>query len=283
MIWFWVIYHGASQPGRVILSSKRHSIEQGAASSCLEFPNNAYAWRDAILDYVIGDVHGYLDAFVALLEKINLSAQDNLYIIGDVIDRGQRPVDMLQLMMLEKNMHFTLGNHEDMLLDYVKAGHIERWMRNGGEVTLNQWQKLPAKRMIELANYLDEAPLYRKVGRFLLVHAGVMTPEATEDDRKPASEQILVTQTRTALLWSREEFYNRPALADLHVVFGHTSTARIRSSRGTDATELSIWHDDLYRDKIGIDCGSYRPGGRLGCLRLDDLKEFYVPTNPSPI
>lgn len=232
------------------------------------------------MDYVIGDVHGYLHAFVKLLSLINLSANDNLYIIGDVIDRGQHPVDMLQLVMRERNMHFVLGNHEDMLLNYLKDGSTERWMRNGGEVTLRQWQALPAPLRLEIGDYLSGAPLYRQVGRFLLVHAGVLTPEGSQDLLRPTAEQILPTQTRSALLWSREDFFNRPALADTTVIFGHTSTARIRSSRGHDAEALlSIWHDDLYHDKIGIDCGSYRPGGRLGCLRLDDLQEFYVATH----
>lgn len=27
---------------------------------------------------------------------------------------------------------------------------------------------------------------------------------------------------------------------------------------------------------IAIDCGCILPGGRLGCLRLDDMKVFYV-------
>lgn len=36
---------------------------------------------------------------------------------------------------------------------------------------------------------------------------------------------------------------------------------------------MSIWHGD---GRIGIDCGACFAGGRLGCLRLDDLKEFYT-------
>ncbi len=233
------------------------------------------------MDYVIGDVHGYLDAFVELLSTINLSAEDNLYVIGDVIDRGPQPVDMLRLITREQNMHFLLGNHEDMLLNYIKDGSTERWMRNGGAVTLRQWEALPASRRLEIADYLSVAPLYRQVGRFLLAHAGIITPEQSPDLPQPTADQILAAQTRTALLWSREDFFNRPALAETTVVFGHTATARIRSSRVQDAQpELSIWHDEVYHDKIGIDCGSYRPGGRLGCLRLDDLQEFYVATEP---
>ena len=36
---------------------------------------------------------------------------------------------------------------------------------------------------------------------------------------------------------------------------------------------MAIWHG---RNKIGIDCGCARGAdGRLGCLRLDDMQEFY--------
>ena len=35
---------------------------------------------------------------------------------------------------------------------------------------------------------------------------------------------------------------------------------------------------DKYKDKIGIDCGATfkHLGGYLSCIRLDDLKEYYV-------
>lgn len=37
-----------------------------------------------------------------------------------------------------------------------------------------------------------------------------------------------------------------------------------------------IWYDTDNNDKIGIDCGASFPNGQLACLRLDDMKEFYV-------
>ena len=38
--------------------------------------------------YVMADIHGEIDRFHAMLDLINFSADDQLYIIGDVIDRG---------------------------------------------------------------------------------------------------------------------------------------------------------------------------------------------------
>ncbi|MEL6721291.1 MAG: metallophosphoesterase, partial [Bacteroidota bacterium] len=38
--------------------------------------------------YAISDIHGCSKSFQALLEKINFSPKDELYLLGDYIDRG---------------------------------------------------------------------------------------------------------------------------------------------------------------------------------------------------
>ena len=51
---------------------------------------------EIFMDYVTGDIHGCFDKFMKLLKKIKFSEKDNLYIIGDVIDRGPKPIETLQ-------------------------------------------------------------------------------------------------------------------------------------------------------------------------------------------
>ena len=51
------------------------------------------------------------------------------------------------------------------------------------------------------------------------------------------------------------------------VIFGHTPTIHFQNVR-----PWSIWKSD---EAIGIDCGCGYPEGRLACLRLDDMMEFY--------
>ena len=46
--------------------------------------------------YCMADLHGERDFFVRMLERIQFSAADHLYILGDVIDRGTGGVDMLE-------------------------------------------------------------------------------------------------------------------------------------------------------------------------------------------
>lgn len=51
------------------------------------------------------------------------------------------------------------------------------------------------------------------------------------------------------------------------LIFGHTPTCYFH-----DKMPWCIWKGD---NAIGIDCGSGYEYGRLSCLRLDDMKEFY--------
>ena len=38
----------------------------------------------------------------------------------------------------------------------------------------------------------------------------------------------------------------------------------------------TIWYDEEFKDKIGIDCGACYPHGQLACLCLDTMEEYYV-------
>ena len=44
------------------------------------------------------------------------------------------------------------------------------------------------------------------------------------------------------------EFYEYPGVEGYTVIFGHTPTPNLRNKK-----EFSIWHDPIYKDKIGID------------------------------
>ena len=67
--------------------------------------------------YCVSDIHGELDKFERLLDLIQFSDADHLYVIGDVIDRGTGGIDLLEQIMEASNMTMLLGNHEQMCLD----------------------------------------------------------------------------------------------------------------------------------------------------------------------
>ena len=39
--------------------------------------------------YVIGDIHGEAEQLKMLLQKMDLKAEDEMYVLGDVVDRGK--------------------------------------------------------------------------------------------------------------------------------------------------------------------------------------------------
>lgn len=93
----------------------------------------------------VGDVHGCLTAFQALVEAIKLRSNDTLVILGDVIDRGPDSRGVLDsLLRLSKHCQlvFILGNHEQMLLDVLEGEmSLRQWLGFGGAETLDSYQQ----------------------------------------------------------------------------------------------------------------------------------------------
>ena len=68
--------------------------------------------------YVISDVHGNYEGYMKILEMINFSEEDTLYVNGDVIDRGNGGIKILQHMMMQPNIYPILGNRR-IYLQYI--------------------------------------------------------------------------------------------------------------------------------------------------------------------
>lgn len=230
------------------------------------------------MTYVISDVHGCFDKYQAMLEKIHFCDDDTLYALGDVIDRRPDGVKILRDMALRPNVVPLLGNHEFMAamclpwllseiteeslarLDEARVGALQDWMNNGGSPTLRALGALSQEERQDILDYLREFSLYEEVEvgghSFVLVHAGLghFSPD------RPLEDYTL-----------EELLFYRPGVdtaywPDRTVIFGHTPTWYL----GDDAGRIvrgSGW--------IDIDCGC-GSGGKLGCLCLDTMGEFYV-------
>lgn len=214
------------------------------------------------MTYCLSDVHGELDRFHAMLELIGLREEDTLYIIGDVIDRKPGGVDLLRLIMGAPNMVMLLGNHEVMCLDTLGPhntfGARSLWKSNGGGCTYRELvYATPVRERHEILRFLGGLPDCLDVqagGRqFHLVHG---MPGETTYDR----------------VWGRPLPDSPAPFDDRLTIIGHTPTVYLN---GDDGGPLRMWHG---RGIIDIDCGcgNSTDRRRLGCLRLEDLAEFYV-------
>ena len=235
--------------------------------------------------YVMTDIHGCYALFREMLEKIHFSDEDDLYILGDFIDRGEEPIPLLLDCMDRINVYPLLGNHEAIMLrcveglpaeatfenvvDYYTEEGFElytAWMQNGGAITLAQYLELPQDRRMDLLHYMQEFTLYEEIempdGRqFVMTHAGIegFDPELPLD----AYPEDALYNARPQ---QTDRFYD-----DRTLIFGHTPTLTYPQLHG----KAEILTTDTY---INLDCGAVfkEAGGRLCCLRLDDMKVFYV-------
>lgn len=45
--------------------------------------------------YVVSDLHGCYDLYKKMIDKLQLKDADTLYILGDLVDRGDKPMEIL--------------------------------------------------------------------------------------------------------------------------------------------------------------------------------------------
>ena len=122
------------------------------------------------MHYVIGDVHGQLDALRLLLEKIKYNpAVDYLYFVGDYVDWGDKSIGtLLYVMELSKNPNVkcVLGNHDKMMLDSITNVRYKRqienrrglWALNGGLFTYYYFCEQPVEIQQMIIEWLKALP-----------------------------------------------------------------------------------------------------------------------------
>ena len=71
---------------------------------------------------IIGDIHGCIDELKSLVTKIAITSDDELYFIGDLIDKGPDSVAVVKYVFelsKENKTILILGNHEEKFLRYL--------------------------------------------------------------------------------------------------------------------------------------------------------------------
>ncbi len=230
--------------------------------------------------YVMSDLHGEYDKYIAMLKKIQFSDSDELYILGDVVDRGNKPVEILRDMSMRANVFPIMGNHDKMaidvlswLLDEVNEENLYKnisresmyqlaiWRMNGAQTTIDGFTRLSQNERLILLDYMKEFVPYEVVSvrgkTFILVHAGL----GNFDKNKPLDEYSLHDLAFVRFDYDREYFGG-----NVYIITGHTPTLTI-------TCKPEIYHSC---NNICIDCGAVFTSGALACLCLDNMKEYYV-------
>ena len=232
--------------------------------------------------YVTSDLHGCFKEFRKMLEYIEFSDEDYLYIVGDVLGRGDEPIPLLQYVMAHENMELLLGNHEQAFLwnmDVNTSPFSDEevhalWLKHSGRETYEQYMALPEDERSKVLDYVKKCPMYKIVGKNILVHAGIESKDMMYDSLK----ELMNQQKSFKILWQTKEFYCEPMVLkdpDVRVFFGHMFSLIIRQDRGEPLDSTEVWKD---ANRIGLDCG-YSFGGKMVMYNLDEDLEHYLTSS----
>lgn len=230
--------------------------------------------------FAIGDIHGRLDLFEALMSAIEAEdekrgpADTTIILLGDLIDRGPASLGVLSLARqwqserraANKAMHILMGNHEEMLLDSLERLEVLRhFVQHGGRETIlsfgvdektyaaASWEELHAlvNQVVsdEWVNFIKSFEKSILIGDYAFVHAGIRPGI-------PLNEQSV-----SDLRWIREPFLSSEQSHGCTVVHGHTI----------------IPAPEFRRNRIGIDTGAYQ-SGQLTAILLEGAERALIST-----
>lgn len=208
--------------------------------------------------YVVGDIHGRLDLYEALIAAIeeddsNSSPADTrIVLLGDLVDRGPDSAGVIartREWQQDTRVRVLAGNHEEMFLAaFEKPEALRHFLKHGGRETVlsyglskKQFATLDLEEMFALLRELVPAADREyiagfeemiRAGDYVFVHAGIDPARALSD------------QKRSDLLWIRERFLSHEGPLEKVVVHGHTIFDRVMDCG----------------NRIGIDTGAFRSG-----------------------
>ncbi len=207
---------------------------------------------------IIGDVHGHYDGLIQLLDLIQVGDDTTVYFLGDLVDRGPKSAQVVDLVM-SHDYHCLRGNHEELMINACnKEDHdymaFNMWVACGGRQTLESYES--SEQLQTHLEWMKQLPSYLDLGDLWLVHAGVNP------------KMKLSRQTNEEFCWIRGVFHRArvPFFEDKLIITGHTITFTFPNVKVGQVAQGPGW--------IDIDTGAYHP--KSGWLTAFDSQSKQV-------
>ena len=218
--------------------------------------------------YATTDLHGCLHTFRHLVEeKLRLSKQDELYLLGDYVNKGPDSRGVLDYLMQLQAAGYQVqclrGNHDQALLD--AARHRWRWDWLGPRGRLPTLRSFGVARLSDVPppylEWLATLPYEIELPDFVLVHAGY-------DFTQPAAT---MRQDHATMLNTKSFVYDPARLGGKRLLHGHVPTpaATVRARAATRPGALGLDTGCAYRHNPEL--------GQLAALNLDTWELTLVP------
>jgi serine/threonine protein phosphatase 1 len=173
--------------------------------------------------FVVTDIHGCAKTLKALLKKVTFTHGDELYVLGDLINKGPRSKQVLDTLMKIKKNHkviLLIGNHEKEFLNQLDKKKLsKRFKQIGGRATLKSFGVKHVKDISpKYLQFIQDALHYYEEGRYILVHAGL--DFTNNNPLKPSPQQYKIRN------WYKH--IDRKWLEDRIILHGHSPITKHR-------------------------------------------------------
>ena len=204
---------------------------------------------------VIGDIHGGLRALHQVIERANVTQGDTLIFLGDYVDgwsESPQVIDFLMDLNQKQNCIFIRGNHDELLLDWLKGNTKEidepMWFKHGGEATVVAYSSISdAKKKVHIKFLESLQNYYLDDQNRLFVHAGFTNMNGVKYEYFPKLFYWDRTLWETALaldedIDSNSFFYPRRLKLYSEIYISHTPVTRI--GEVVPIQKACIWNVD---------------------------------------
>src|SRR2546430_16999307 len=116
---------------------------------------------------IIGDIHGCFDELCDLVKLVDLQTDDRIIAVGDLIAKGPKSAQVLDLFIDDRRFSSVVGNHDRTIRQRLR----------GEPVPLTKQQREAIQQLDDdrerYSQYLRSLPYIIELPNHLVVHAGI--------------------------------------------------------------------------------------------------------------
>jgi len=213
------------------------------------------------IKYVISDIHGCLSTFKTLFEKLNITTNDQLFLLGDYIDRGTDSKGVIDYI-LEIQQTFQIyplrGNHEEDFLT-INRFNFTKLVKQYKSKNINSLFDDEDEVDEKYLTFLNKLPYFIELENFILVHAGFNF------------KKYLPYENLDDMIWIRDFEYDTVLAKNKTIIHGHTPYTLDEIKQKIDNKDFILPIDN------GCVFNKMEGYGNLLCLNLNTLQLIIQP------
>ncbi|MFK8046262.1 MAG: metallophosphoesterase [Crocinitomicaceae bacterium] len=194
--------------------------------------------------FVVGDLHGCYDEFIELSNQIGITENDLIISLGDIVDRGNKSVELYRYFKNRGNSVVLMGNHE--------RKHQRGILSYSQEIVKVQF----ASEYSEFLQWTENLPYYYETKEAIIVHAFF-----EHDIKLQQQKQEVLSGTTSGSKYLENKYEEGKFWTDYYtgekpIIYGHEVVGK---------------DPKVYNNTYGIDTGACH-GGKLTILELPSFK-----------